>query len=272
MIYKEYFINSEFEDVWRTLQTSCDEPESVRNLYKTLFYTIRNLPIDNTRSEKPMQIVRDFEGMIHVAGAPDPIEWLVGREVIFDNTEMPAVAELAAHMLYWSTLYDFKTQTRYHKDCQCHFEEGIAYNYVENPEKDLSLKRKACHYWKDTVANDSAIDWSYILDILRKRIEYHIGYHRFTDRFVNSKHYVSRMELCCRLLELAASDSYDIKGIYVNTRNASRYIGRIFSQYDYDKIGKGDEFNELRLSELRRAKAYKILWQFLDHNLTYWWD
>lgn len=272
MIYKEYFINSEFEDIWCTLQTCYNEPESVRNLYKTLFYTIRNMPVDDTRSAKPVKIVRDFEGMIHVAGAPDPIEWLVGREVIFDNTEMPAVAELAAHMLYWSTLYDFKTQTRYHKDCQCHFEEGIAYNYVENPEKDLSLKRKACHYWKDTVANDSAIDWSYILDILRKRIEYHIGYHRFTDRFVNSKHYVSRMELCCRLLELAASDSYDIKGIYVNTRNASRYIGRIFSQYDYDKIGKGDEFNELRLSELRRAKAYKILWQFLDHNLTYWWD
>ncbi|WP_305152648.1 hypothetical protein, partial [uncultured Duncaniella sp.] len=248
MIYKECFINSEFEDVWHTLQTCYDEPESVRNLYKTLFYTIRNMPVDDTRSAKPVKIVRDFEGMIHVAGAPDPIEWLVGREVIFDNTEMPAVAELAAHMLYWSTLYDFKTQTRYHKDCQCHFEEGIAYNYVENPEKDLSLKRKACHYWKDTVANDSAIDWSYILDILRKRIEYHIGYHRFTDRFVNSKHYVSRMELCCRLLELAASDSYDIKGIYVNTRNASRYIGRIFSQYDYDKIGKGDEFNALRLS------------------------
>ena len=80
------------------------------------------------------------------------------------------------------------------------------------------------------------------------------------------------MELCCHLVELAASDSYDIEDIYVNTRNASRYIGRIFSQYDYDKIGKYDEFNELRLSELRRAKAYKILWKFLDHNLTEWWD
>ena len=127
MIYKEYFINSEFEDVWCTLQTCYNEPESVRNLYKTLFYTIRNLPIDNTRSEKPMQIVRDFEG---------------------------------------------------------------------------------------------------------------------------------------------------IEGIYVNIHNASRYIGRIFSQYDFDKIGKDkdDNLKVLRLSVLRRAKAYKILWKFLDHNLTYWWD
>lgn len=37
MIYKEYFINSEFDDVWRTLQDYYNEPESVRNLYKTLF-------------------------------------------------------------------------------------------------------------------------------------------------------------------------------------------------------------------------------------------
>ena len=272
MIYKDYFINSEFDDVWRVLQYCYKEPESVRKLYKTLFYTIRNQTVDELHFDKPLKIERDFEGMIHVAGAPDPIEWLVGREVIFDDTEKPTVAELAAHLLYWSTLYDFKTQTRYHKDCQKYFEEEFACDYVENPGKDLSLKRKACYYWKDAIANDSAIDWIYILDILRKRIEYHIGYHRYTDRFVNSKHYVSRMELCCRLLELAASDSYDMNGVYVNTRNAARYVGRIFSQRDYDKIGNDGEFKELRLSELRRAKAYKILWKFLDHNLTYWWD
>lgn len=272
MIYKEYFINSMFEDVWRTLQTCYNEPESVRNLYKTLFYTIRNLPVDETRPKKPVQIVRDFEGMIHVAGAPDPIEWLVGREVRFDKTDKPTDSELAAHLLYWSTLYDFKTQTRYHKDCQKRFEDGFTCNHDENPDRELSLKRKACYYWKGAVANDSAIDWSYILDILRKRIDYHIGYHRYTDRFVNSKHYVSRMVLCCHLLEMAAADSYDMNWIYVNTRNAARYIGRIFSQRDFDKIGSDEEFKELRLSELRRAKAYKILWKFLDHNLTYWRD
>ena len=35
MIYKEYFVNSEFEDVWYMLKTCYDEAESVRNLYKT---------------------------------------------------------------------------------------------------------------------------------------------------------------------------------------------------------------------------------------------
>ena len=46
MIYKEYFVNSEFEDVWYMLKTCYDEPESVRTLYKTLFDTIRNLSVD----------------------------------------------------------------------------------------------------------------------------------------------------------------------------------------------------------------------------------
>lgn len=279
MKYKEYFTSSEFEDVWHALQAYYYEPESVRNLYKTLFYTIRNMPVDETHSGTPLTIETDFEGMTHVAGAPDPIEWLVGREVVFKDEEMAssqyAVSELAAHLIYWSTLYSFKTQTRYHKDCQKYYDTldmGMTYYPTLNPGKELSLKRKACYYWKEAVANDAAIDWSYILDFLRKRIEYHIGYHRFTDRFTNSEHYVSRMELCCRLLELAAADYYDMEGQYVNPRNASRFIGRIFNQYDYDKIGTDDQFNELRLSELRRAKAYKILWKFLDHNLTYWWD
>lgn len=279
MIYKEYFIKSDFEEIWFALQNYYNESECVKKLYKTLFYTIRNMEVDETHSATPLKIESDFDNMIHIAGAPDPIEWLVGREVVLNDAESVAgqcaVSELAAHLLYWSTLYDFRTQTRFIKDCQRSFDNPdiiVMDDSVYSHEKELSLKRKACYYWKKTIANDSAIDWSYILDILRKRIEYHIGYHRYTDRFVNSKHYVSRMELCCRLLELAAADYYDMEDVYVNPRNASRYIGRIFDQYHFEEIGKDEDDDEYLLSKLRRAKAYKILWKFLDHNLTYWWD
>lgn len=288
MIYKEYFTTSEFDDAWLTLQSYYREPDSIKNLYKTLFYTIRNLPIDEVHSASPLNVVLDFDNMIHIAGAPDPIEWLVGREVIFEKHEIaekncsagtalkqPTEAEFAAHLLYWSTLYDFRTKTRHEKDFQQFLdscENGTRDYSPENPDIALSLNRKRCYYWKEAIANDSAIDWRYILDIMRKRIEYHIGYHRYTERFVNSPFYISRMELCHRLLELAAADYYDMDGVYVNSRNASRYVGRIFNQYHYEKIGKAADFEEYYLSELRRAKAYKILWKFLDHNLTYWWD
>ena len=279
MFYKEFYTHTEYEEVWRVLSSYYHEPECLKVLYKRLFYTIRNLPVDEAHANHSLKLFYDFEGMIHVEGAPDPIEWMVGRTVYFDNDndiiEKLNMSEVAAHLLYWSTLYSFKTQTRYHKDCLKKWEDRMngVYKY-ELPDESLvlSLKRKRAYYWKESAANDSAIDWSYILDFMRKRIEFHIGYHRYTDRSVNSKHYVSRMELCCRLLELAAADYYDMEGVYVNPRNATRYIGDIFSQYYYDKIGTDDEFSELRLSELRRAKAYKILWKFLDHNLTCWWD
>ncbi len=287
MIYKEYFTRSEFEDVWRTLRTYYNEPEGVRKLYKTLFYTIRNLPLDEAHSSIPLTVISDYEGKIHIAGAPDPIEWLTGREVVFNKDSMfrqhlldesplesQTNAEVAAHLLYWSTLYDFKTQTRHHKDFQQYLdavEDGSVRYSMEEPDRALSIKRKNCYYWKDTLAYDSAICWSNILDIMRKRIEYHIGYHRYTDRFVNSKHYVSRMELCCRLLDIAAADYYNMEGIYVNIRNASRFIGSIFGKYHFENIEKEDD-NKYILSELHRAKAYKILWKFLDNNLTDWWD
>ncbi len=287
MIYKEYFIKSEFEDVWHTLKTYYKESEAVRKLYKTLFYTIRNLDIDSEHSQSPLKIVYDFENMIHIAGAPDTIEWMTGREVILDEVEyardndtgviMQTVADLAAHLLYWSTLYDFRTQTRYHKDCvqriHSSLDDELEYPVIDL-EKEQSLKRKQCYYWKETIANDSAIDWSYILGIMRKRMEYHIGYHRFTDRFVNSRHYVSRMELCSQLLNLAGDDCRDLNGCYVNTRNALRFVGRIFGKYDLESLlkEKTEEDSEYRMGILRSAKAYQILWRFLDHNHTYWWD
>ncbi|MDE6537187.1 MAG: hypothetical protein K2M13_04025 [Muribaculaceae bacterium] len=274
MIYKDYFINSQFEDVWNTLQTYYNEPEGVRNLYKSLFYTIRNLPVDEVHSGTPLTVISDFEGKIHIAGAPDLIERLVGREVVLEIEEKVSDPELAAHLLYWSTLYDFRTQAQHQKDYKKYLdslENGSVRHSMGNPDKALSRQRKKCYYWKETIANDSAIDWNYILNVLRKRIEYHIGYHRYSDRFTTSKHYVSRMELCCRLLEIAAAYYYNMDGVYVNIRNVSRFEGPIIGRYDPEHMNKGKEESEFYLSQLYRAKAYKILWKFLDHNLVDWW-
>lgn len=288
MIFKNYFLRSDFEVVWRTLKTYYDEPESLRNRYKSLYYTIRSLPVDAEHSAIPLKIEFDFENMIHIAGAPDPAEWLVGREVIIDmedllihrpcdDSPLPDVSEFAAHLLYWATLYDYRTQTRRHKDFRNYLSNYGAPGENNSPkyrcscrDKDLSDKRKRCYYWKSAGAEDSAFDWGYILDFLRKRIEFHIGYHRLADTFVTTRHYVSRMELCCRLLELAADYATDIEDVHVNTRNALRFVGPIFTRYDYEWIGENDD--DVYLWNLRRAKAYKILWRFLDHNLTNWWD
>lgn len=287
MIYKEYFNNSEFEHVWKVLRNYYNEPESTKNLYRTLFYTIRNMDISEKQIPKPIKIEVDFENKIYIEGAPDPVEWLVGREIEYDKEifsqnnglevfplKISTEAKVSAHLLYWSTLYDFRTQTRFNKDFQNYLDsltEGKTKYRLEDPDTTQSQQRKNIYFWKDTLANDSAIDWSYILTILRKRIEYHIGYHRFTNRFVRSSHYVSRMETCCNLLNLAASYFYDTEGLLVNTHNAARFIGPVFEKYHLKKLNEG-KADDYILTELRRGKAYKILWKFIDHNLPYWWD
>lgn len=51
---------------------------------------------------------------MHIKGAPDPQEWLVGREVkiefCYKDMKEKDVNEMAGHLLYWSTLYGIKTQ------------------------------------------------------------------------------------------------------------------------------------------------------------------
>lgn len=32
-----------------------------------------------------------------------------------------------------------------------------------------------------------------------------------------------------------------------------------------------DDFLEFHLKDLRKEKAYRILWQYLDHNMKKWW-
>lgn len=125
-----------------------------------------------------------------------------------------------------------------------------------------SLNRKRLRYWRDTIIDDSAISWSWNLTVLKKKIEYNIGYWKYVQRHVGWREDVRRMELCCRLLEIASEDYPEMAGIFVNTANAERYGMTIMN----------DDFLEIHLKDLRKEKAYRILWQYLDHNMKKWWD
>jgi len=125
-----------------------------------------------------------------------------------------------------------------------------------------SLDRKRLRYWQDTIMTDSAIDWSWNLWILKKKLEYNIGYWRYVQRHEGWEEDVCRMQLTCRLIDIAASDCPNIEGVYINTRNASRFA----------KGEDNEKFHDLYISDLRREKAYRLLWKFLSQNMRKWWD
>lgn len=297
MTYQDYFRNSDFEDIWTILSGFYMEHEDLKPLYSSLVENIKSLPVMPEYSEPTIQMCLDSENEILVKGAPDPQEWLLGREVeidfsswkdelsesvtaisgfkTFDMLSGPEkrqlahnsdTATLAAHLLYWSTLYAIKTQGQHEKE----FIEWLSSIEKRNAKYELereyiseSFRWKKRKYWSETVTHDSAIDWSWNLEILKKKLEYNIGYWRYVQRHVGWEEDVIRMAIAINLLEIAGNDWPDVKDKQINLRTADRYT--------HEKDHGGD-LHDLYLAKLYRDKAFHILWKWLDHNMKKWWD
>lgn len=298
MTYQDYFRNSDFEDIWTILSGFYLEHEELKSKYRSLVEAIKSLPADSAHSTTPIEMCLGSDNEIMVKGAPDPQEWLLGREVRIDFSswkdkfdEKPTVettglktfdmlsgkekrqlaresdtAMLAAHLLYWSTLYAIKTQEQHEKEFSewlDSLENSLPKYEMEEEYESESRQRKQRKYWRQTVANDSAIDWTWNLAILKKKLEYNIGYWRYVQRHVGWQSDVNRMKIAINLMEIAKTDRPDIKGKHINLRTAGRYT------YEYDH---GGDLHELYLGKLYRHKAFHILWRWLDHNMKKWWD
>lgn len=299
MIYQDYFRNSDFEDIWVILNSFYLEHEDLKPMYASLVETIKTLPIEDKYSDLTIQMCLDLENEILVKGTPDPQEWLVGREVKIDfsswkdNFDEEAIndspglktfdmlsgkekrelarqsdtATLAAHLLYWSTLYAIKTQEQHENEFSewlNNLENNVPVKYeIESEYLSESFRRKQCKYWRDTVGGDTAISWSSNLSILKKKLEFNIGYWRYVQRHAGWQEDVNRMNIAINLMEIATTDFLDITGKHINLRTANRYT------HEHDH---GGDLHELYLKELYSDKAFHILWRWLDHNMEKWLD
>lgn len=298
MTYQDYFRNSDFEDIWTILSGFYMEHEDLKPLYSSLVEIIKSLPVMPEYTGPKIQMCLDSENEILVKGAPDPQEWLLGREVeidfsswkdelsesvtvisgfkTFDMLPGPEkrqlardsdTATLAAHLLYWSTLYAIKTHGQHAKEFEEWLEslENGTTKYEMEPEYESeSYRRKQRKYWRETVARDSPFDWCWNLVILKKKLEYNIGFWRYVQRHVVWEEDVRRMQLAVSLLSIAKYDWPSIGGKYINVRTAARYT----HERDYED----KDLHESYLAKLYRDKAFHILWKWLDHNMKKWWD
>ena len=458
MKYQEYFKQSDFADVWKTLQDTYQEPEVTRPLYQAVYHAVREMEEDSSNSNRKICVRLGSNGYVHVKGAPDPQEWLVGREVEikfrYKDMKEKDVNEMAGHLLYWSTLYGIKTQKMQEDGFSKWLEysmrgpfytlpdgdldkigQGVMVKYIfldfdgvlntEQYQAQLNIKgkptkdeygplfdpkavarlseiveatnaeifvisswgevlvkekiiemwkkrglpgkvhavfvpeekcdskanwikrcidgqiflpyiiledepifmpeqeegfikvnpvtgiskedaeisidilnrfdnlppsafkdiayekesdridrlnaescdRKKIRYWKRTIIEDEAYDWTWNFTILQKKLEYNIGYYRFSQRYVGWEKDVERMELACRLMNIATGDDFIIgTNIYVNTHNCSRF-GMKSSEFEDD-----EEFLDVHKSDLRKEKAYQLVWTILRQNMKRWWD
>lgn len=458
MKYQEYFQQAYFSKVWDFLQGFYKESVEAESLYEAVFNAVRTMSVDNSQSDKLIEVIVFRDNSVKVTGAPDPQEWLVGREVSVDylnDLHKPCdINTLTAHLLYWSTLYGIKTQELQKEDFSKWFDYISKGPYFTVPDNDIdkigqsmmlkyifldfdgvlnteqyqaklaiegkptkdeygplfdpkavarlskiieatkaeilvisswgevlgkdkilemwekrglpgeltalyvpddkcttkaqwikefldrriflpyvilddeavflpeqekhfikvnpilgitseveewsiellneldnlppsafedrayeeaserighinheSCDRKKLLYWKGTILGDEAYDWSWNFTILRKKLEYNIGYYRFTQRYVGWEKDVQRMELACRLMKIAIGGDYTYgKDIYINTRN---YIRFGMKSSDFEKDAK---FVDMNKSDLREEKAYRLVWTVLKQNMKKWWD
>lgn len=298
MIYQDYFRNSDFEDIWVILNGFYLEHEGMKPLYSSLVETIKSLSSKPEYSTPTIKMRLDSDKEIVVKGAPDPQEWLIGREVEIDFSSWKDsfeesvsefsgyrtfdmlsakekrqlaresnTATLAAHLLYWSTLYAIKPHGQHSKEFSDWLDslekEHRVMPEIEEEFISDSFRRKQRKYWRETIALDSAINWSANLRIIKKKLEYNIGYWRYVQRHVGWQEDVNRMKIAISLIKMATTDWPDIKGKLINLRTAHRYT---------HECDHGGDIHELYLGKLYSDKAFHILWKWLDHNMEKWWD
>lgn len=240
MIYQDYFRNSDFEDIWNVLNNFYMEHESLKHIYSSLVDSIKTMPVNSKYSDSTIRMRLDWDDEIMVEGAPDPQEWLLGREDEIDFTS-------------WKDRLIKPSGVKTH-------EQSGSDKKKEGEYLAEGFRRKQRKYWSETIGNDSAYDWSWNLSLLRKELEYNIGYWRYVQRHVGWQEDVHRMQLAIELINIAATQSL-IEGKYINLHTAARYTRE-----------KNPEvpLNNVYLTNLYHDKAFHILWKWLDHNMKDW--
>ncbi len=435
MTYRDYINQSTFEQIWRHLQRLYHEGTAIKATYRHLYESVKALPF--TASDEKIVFERDRLGDIMAIGTLDPQEDLIDRKVIISDEISAGVSEIAAHLLYWSSMYGFQTLAQYEAEQKewydmmtsgpsfdedgmvkyifldfdgvlnteqyqaesavsgketkdkygplfdpdaivrlkrlCHETgakniviisswrfvhdnevlhdmwksrdmpgEDISVMSAEIPDNDRgsgikefclgkyapfvildgkdiypaeqkpylihvdpvkgltdmdvdnaieilnrfdsypksyfiseylkkrkewrrqgeiespSLTRKRIRFWQDTIVKDWTDGWESILCILKKKLEYNIGKWKCCPYRSDWREVVRRMELCCRLLQIASeTDMEKGKGVYVNETNAERY-------------GDWEQRQYLYSTNLRKEKAFSILWRYIDFHMQNW--
>lgn len=141
MTYQNYFRQADFNEVWIILRHAYGESEDTRPLYQAVWEAVREMKEDSSHSDEKIYVYLSFNGNVYVQGAPDPQEWLVGREVKinFDNKEVKDkdVNEMVGHLLYWSTLYDIKTKKMQKESFSKWLDYGMRGPFYTLPDNDL---------------------------------------------------------------------------------------------------------------------------------------
>lgn len=275
--YRQYIEQTPFESVWGVLRVQYGETEDVRQSYIDLCEELKTLP--PSPKCKPIQITSVYNSQretesekflyLNVFHVCYRQEALIDQIVKIESTIEVKDEEVLALILYMSTLHGFETGKQadkamgnWLKSLKDDEKNSIPLSTEKDKAESKSIERKRHYFWKYTIGNDYAYDWSFILQILERKIEYNIGYWYYHQRYVGWDKDVARMELCCQLIDIVVDESYR-KIPIVNYKNAYRFN---------KEFELSDDKDIMNLHKLRKKKAFHLIFKLLDKEMCRWWD
>jgi hypothetical protein len=138
-----------------------------------------------------------------------------------------------------------------------------------------------------TIWNGYDFDYSYSVQLFRKSLE------RQAELFESDKSYsarskqdASRIRTAIRLMDKVYNDEYEsewvdkLKEEYGSDildfrfEDTGRGDGTSYLEYKYENLNMRSKMKKELIKESRekQKRAHKLLWNFIEHNIQYWWD
>lgn len=222
--FRDFVEENDFEDVWHAIVDIYKESEEIKPVYAQYYDKLKKLPhnprIDEIKFDDTALIIAWGRQPL---GMNDSPESLIDKKISFDRDSGKIKSnEVAAVLVYWASFHNYITPKEHDDDLHHYLEiitsdednvSTLLYDYLnkEDPYSDIkeeSLEQKNKRFWDSTLYKISPGDWRDILLVLKRAIEYNIGFMRGYADHAGREHDADRMQLCCRLIDIATINIY----------------------------------------------------------------
>ena len=215
--FREYLRGCKFEEIWDSLAEFFGEPQAMEAVYSAYYEKLKALP--QRRCKGIIELSASRPAAIQPEGMNAAPDWLIDKKVKTSETDN---AYVAAVLLYWTSLHTFHTSKEHDDDLGRYLDilesddpHALGQYLMKSMKRDPlesakleCLDRKEKQFWEETFAHSSPGDWRGILYVLKRKLEFDMGFMRGFADHAGREHDADRMQLCCHLIDGATADIY----------------------------------------------------------------
>ncbi len=135
--------------------------------------------------------------------------------------------------------------------------------------------------------NGFDFDYSYSIELFKKQLERQAKFFESGKSYsARAKQDASRIRTAIRLMDKVYNDEYELEWVDklkeeygsdildFKFEDTGRGDGTSYLKYKYEDLNMRSKMKKELIKESRekQKRAHKLLWDFIEHNIQYWWD